>query len=142
MLAAQRVYTTLCVLPPPTYILLISPIAEEKGEVHTKRSSNNSNSCSNNSVGNSSSGNWFVKTSKNGTAGEGDNIINKIKELNLVLLQNKDIIDSLRQENESFSSQVGAFAWPGKMHKHVHIIISIQIYAQFLRCVKWWTCLH
>ncbi|CAI7722181.1 conserved Plasmodium protein, unknown function [Plasmodium vivax] len=90
------------------------PPKKEKKEVHTKRYSNNSsiiNSSGYNNSGSNSNcniGNSFVRASENGTAGE-DNIINKIKELNLVLLQNKDEIGSLRQENEAFSSQIANF---------------------------------
>lgn len=48
----------------------------------------------------------FQLNKNEGCIKEEDNIVSKIKELNLHLLQNEDEINNMRQENETLSSQV------------------------------------
>ncbi|GAW82386.1 hypothetical protein, conserved [Plasmodium gonderi] len=107
----------LFIVPPVLmfFSLSIFPFLAEKRDVNNIKKNTNKSSnfiCDRNS---------YVKTCKNTIAGENDNIINKIKELNLLLLQNKDEINILQQENETFSSQVANFV---KKCKELQCMIS------------------
>ncbi|SBT41775.1 conserved Plasmodium protein, unknown function [Plasmodium ovale wallikeri] len=93
----------------------ICSLAEEaknsKGTNDVKTKKNNNSSC------NGSQG----QLNKHDSAVGDDNIIDKINELNLILIQNKDEINHLRQEKETFSSQVRATHIC--VYKHVRMYI-------------------